>query len=166
MRILMAQRAFGQQRVARDQFLDHRAIGIAVLAFGREDALAGKDGDVGQELALLAHGERHFEAVRAAQVEIVLTVPRCGVHEAGAGVGGDVFAGQKRHVEIVALAMQRVVTIEAGGIDIAEPLQRQLAVLRRLFGKIVAEHHPFALGCKRTFKHILDLYRGRRTSPE
>ena len=38
----MAQRALGQKLAALDQFLDHRAIGVAVLAFGRQDALAGE----------------------------------------------------------------------------------------------------------------------------
>ena len=37
MRIGMADRALGEQRAGLDQFLDHRAIGIAVLAFGGED---------------------------------------------------------------------------------------------------------------------------------
>ena len=40
MRIGMAQSALGQQLAMGDQFLDHRPIGVAVLAFGRQDALA------------------------------------------------------------------------------------------------------------------------------
>ena len=42
MGIGMAQRALGQQLAMGDQFLDHRAIGVAILAFRRQDALAGE----------------------------------------------------------------------------------------------------------------------------
>ena len=55
MRIGMAQRALGQQLAVRDQFLDHRAIGVAVLAFGRQDALAGEERHVGRKAAIRQH---------------------------------------------------------------------------------------------------------------
>ena len=53
-RILVAQRALREQRVARDQLLDHRAVGVAVLAVGREHALAREERDVRQERAVFA----------------------------------------------------------------------------------------------------------------
>ena len=60
--------------------------------------------------------------MRAAEFEVLLAVAGRGVDEAGAGVGGDVIAREKRHVEIVALPPERVGADEARGIDICDPL--------------------------------------------
>ena len=47
-------------------------------------------------------------AVGGPDVEVLAAVTRRGVHEAGAGVVGDVIAGEKRHVEVIAFAAQRM----------------------------------------------------------
>ena len=70
--------------------------------------LPAKSGTFVEKLALLADGERHFEAVRAAEMEVFFAVARRSVHEAGAGIGGDMLAGKQRHVEIVAVSVQRM----------------------------------------------------------
>ncbi len=52
----------------------------------------------------------------------------CGVDEAGAGVVGDMIAGEERHREIVALAVQRMQADEAGRIDIGFARRHQTAL--------------------------------------
>ena len=54
-------------------------------------------------------GDRRIDAarferarIRGPDVEVLAAVARRGVHEAGAGVVGDVIAGEQRHVEVVA----------------------------------------------------------------
>ena len=62
--------------------------------------------------------------IRRPDVEVLAAVAGRGVHEAGAGVVGDVVAGEQRHVEIVAaMPLQRMRADNAastvGGSDLA-----------------------------------------------
>ena len=59
------------------------------------------------EGAVVVDRFRHWQAVGAAEREIVLAMAGGDVDEAGAGLGGDEVAGQQRHVEAVA-ALRRV----------------------------------------------------------
>ena len=102
MRIGMAQRALGEQRAGVDQFLDDRAIGVAVLALGRQDALAGEQRDVRMRTSRLpstmlkASGCRRGivrDSLRRIKLEVFFAMAGRGVHKAGAGVGGDMIAG-------------------------------------------------------------------------
>ncbi len=67
-----------------------------------------------------------FARIRGPDVKVLAAVAGRGVHEAGAGVVGDVVAGQQRHGEFVAAAdaFQRM-----GAFDGIERVGRQIAHL-------------------------------------
>ena len=100
MRILMLEPAARDQHAGVAQRLDHRVVGVTLLALVGEHALAGKarrllgeaavgvDG-VGNVRVDAARGE--LRRVRGPDVEVLTAVAGSGVHEAGAGVVGDVI---------------------------------------------------------------------------
>ncbi len=107
------------QHAGVDQRLDHRLVGVALLAFLREHALAGEPRRLLGEAAVGVDGigDRRVDAarrertrIRRPNVEVFASVARRGVDEARAGVPGHVLANQQRHVEIVAFAAQRMCT--------------------------------------------------------
>ncbi len=111
MRILMLEAAARDQHAGLDQRLDHRLVGVALLALVVDDALAGEAGRRRGEGAVLVDGvgdrgvdaaRFEFARVRGPDLEVLAAVAGRGVHEAGAGVVGDVLAGEQRHVEVVA----------------------------------------------------------------
>ncbi len=67
-------------------------------------------------------------------------MPGRGVHEAGAGVGGDVIAGKERHFEVVTLAEQRVAGDLPRRIEIAETGELDLRMAFDLRGQHIGEH--------------------------
>ena len=101
-----------------DSTLIHQATGCRERLANRfcraEHVRSGEQRHPGKIRAVIGDGFRNTNAVRAAQREIVLAMRRRLVHEAGALVGGDEIAGEQRHVEIVALAAQRMRTKHAG----------------------------------------------------
>ena len=110
MRILVLQAAARDQHAGVDQRLDHRLVGVALLAFVVDDALAGEAGRGLGEGAVLVDGvgDGGIDAARfqrrlvgGPDVEVLAAVARRGVDEAGAGVVGDVVAGEERNIEIV-----------------------------------------------------------------
>ena len=111
MRILMLEPAARDDAAGLDQRLDHRLVGVALLALVGDDALAGEARRLRGEGAVLVDGvgDRRVDAarfqrarIRGPDVEVLAAVARRGVHEAGAGVVGDVVAVEQRHVEVVA----------------------------------------------------------------
>ena len=111
MRILVLQPAARDQHAGLGQRLDHRLVGVALLALVGDDALAGEARRVVGEGAVLVDrvGDRGVDAARlelardrGPDVEVLAAVAGRGVHEAGAGIVGDVLAGEQRHVEVVA----------------------------------------------------------------
>ncbi len=55
-------------------------------------------------------------------IEVVRAMAGCGMHEAGAGIIGDMIAGKQRHGEIITLAFERVAAgLDRRHIDIAKP---------------------------------------------
>ena len=72
------------------------------------DLLAGEQRHVRIVGAVLGDRVGHLHAVGDAQLVVVGAMARRDVHEAGAGVGGDEVARQQAHVEVVALAAQRM----------------------------------------------------------
>ncbi len=109
----MAQAALCQKLAPLDQGLDHRAIGVAVLAFGGQDALAGKMRDLGPQTAVrLDQGEGLgiFGGVAGErcrhQLEIVFAMAGRGIDETCAGIGGDMRARKQGHLEFIAQAAQ------------------------------------------------------------
>ena len=108
----MLEAAARDQHAGFDQRLDHRLVGVALLAFVVDDALAGEAGRLLGEGAVFVDGvgdggidAARFQrrAIGRPDLEVLAAVTGRGVHEAGAGVVGDVVAGKQRHVEIVAL---------------------------------------------------------------
>ena len=96
-----------QQRADFDQLIDHRLVGRPILA----DVLAFKLDDLQALKARRFFGEASFfvdcernpllAEVRDPNIEVIRAVPRRGVHEAGAGVVGDMIAGKQWHREII-----------------------------------------------------------------
>ena len=115
MGIGMAQAALGQQLAMDDQFLDHRAIGVAVLAFLGQDALAREHrhmrriGTIGQDQAEGIGIVLGVIAVLAdQQFEIVFAMSWRIVNKTGAGIGSDEGGRQHRHVKRVTQAAERM----------------------------------------------------------
>ena len=119
MRILMLQPAAREQHAGLDQRLDHGLVGVALFALVVDDALAREARRLIGEGAVLVDGvgDRGVDAarfelarIRRPDVEVLAAVAGRGVHEAGAGVVGDVIAGEQRHGELVAAgeALQRM----------------------------------------------------------
>ncbi len=86
-----------------DQRLDHRVVGVALLALVVDDALADEAGHGIGEGAVLVDGvgNRGIDAARfqrgaigGPDLEVLAAVSGRGVHEARAGVVGDVIAFQ------------------------------------------------------------------------
>ena len=113
MRILVLEPAARHQRARRDQRLDDRLVGVALLALVVEHALALEAGRVLGEGAVFVDGVRdaRIDAARAQellrlgrspQVEVLTTVARRGMDEACPSVVGDVVAGEEGNCEIVA----------------------------------------------------------------
>ena len=113
MRILVLEAAARDQHAGVDQRLDHRLVGVALLALVVDDALAREAGRGLGEGAVLVDGvgDGGVDAARFERglvfhpdVEVLAAVAGRGVHEAGAGVVGDVLAGEQGHLEFVAHA--------------------------------------------------------------
>ena len=95
MRILVLQAPARDQHAGIDQGFDHRLVGVALLAFFGEHALAGEAGRLLSEAAVGIDGvgnggvnvaRREFTRIRCPNVKIFAPVSRRGVHEAGASI--------------------------------------------------------------------------------
>ena len=89
---------------------------LADVVGGLVDVLAGKQRDPGIEGAVITDGFGDFEAIGAAEVEIVFAVARGDVDEAGAGFGGDEVAQQQWRVLLVTATAQGVSHDGAGEV--------------------------------------------------
>ncbi len=165
MRIGVAQRSLRQQCAGLDQRRDHRLVGVAILlAVARQDELAGEQRDIRRERAVFLH---HAERVGILggiagegfrhQDEVFFAVAGRGVHEARAGVGGDVIARKDGHVEVVTLAAERMRRDCALRFGCTDTLERDLRVLCGLIGECIGKCKFFAtlsecaLACLRHF---------------
>ena len=82
------------------------------------------------------------------------------MHEARAGIGGDEAAGQQAHVEVVALAAQRMGSeqaVEILGRDIAQHLGRELRRLGDGADQLLGQHHLLARLGAAALAHLGDL---------
>ncbi len=113
MRILVLQPPARDQHAGFDQRLDHRLVGVALLAFIVDHTSAGEAGRGFRESAVLIDGigncrvdSARFQTARIAgpDFEVLAAVARRGMNEAGTGIIGDVIAFEQRHGEVVALA--------------------------------------------------------------
>ena len=73
------------------------------------DVQTGEQLGVGQEHAVAADRVVHFQTIAAAHHIVVLTVTGRGVHGAGAGIGGDVFAQNNRRLLVIKRMLQQQV---------------------------------------------------------
>jgi hypothetical protein len=110
MRILVLEPAAREQHAGVDQRLDHGLVGVALVARVGEHALADEARSVIGEAAVGVDGvgDRGVDAARAKlrsiagpDVEVLAAMAGRGVHEAGAGIVGDMVAGEQRHGKIV-----------------------------------------------------------------
>ena len=110
MGVLVLQAAARDQGIGFGEGRDHRPVGAALLPLVGNDEFAGKAGRVFGERTVGADGEgnRDIESeglerrfVAGPDLEIVPAVAGRGVDEAGAGIVGNVLAGQQGHVKPV-----------------------------------------------------------------
>ena len=140
-----------------DQRLDHRLVGVALLALVVDDALAGEARRLRGQRAIFIDrvGNDRADAVllqhariRGPDLEVVASVSRCSVNEAGAGIVGDVIAGQKRHGEFIAQRPQRMHAGDIGkilGRDVGDLVVRGDArLLEHLAGEIFRQDQQVA----------------------
>ena len=120
MRVLVLEAAAGDQRVGVLQRLDHRVVGVALVAVVLEHALALEAGGLAGEGAVGIDGEGDggVDAARDQRglarhpdLEVVAAVAGGGVHEAGAVLVGDVIAVEEGDVEVIALPRKRMRTM-------------------------------------------------------
>ena len=107
MRIGMDQFAMGEEPAGLGQRVAH-FFGDLV------DVIAGEKRHPGVVGAVVANGFRHFDAMGAAEMEVILAMAGRDVNETGAGLGGHEIAGEERDVVVVALAAQRMCRDGAG----------------------------------------------------
>src|SRR5262249_26201649 len=116
-RVLMLEAGARDQHPRLDQRLDHGVVGVTLLALVGDDpfrlaagvARAEAGRLVGEEaVAVDRIGDGGVDAPRlklprmgSPDVEVLAAVTRRGVHETRAGIVGDVFAGEQRHLEFV-----------------------------------------------------------------
>ena len=102
MRILVLEPAARQQHAGLDQRLDHGLVGVALFALVVDDALSGEARGLIGEGAVLVDGvgdgggdaaRLQLARIRRPDIEVLAAVAGRGMHEAGAGVVGDVVAG-------------------------------------------------------------------------
>ncbi len=98
---------------ALDRF-DHDLVGVARLAVGAVHRMPGKQRHVRQIDPVRPDRVGHRQPVCLAQLPVVGAVPRRDMDEARAGIGSDEIGGEQRHVEIVALPVQRMPRHRAG----------------------------------------------------
>ena len=112
----MLEPATRDQHAGIDQRSDHRLVGVALVALLGEDALAGEarrllgEAPIGVDRVgdhRVDAARREPAGIRGPHLEVVAAVARSGMHEAGAGIVGDVIAGQERHLKIVVAAEAR-----------------------------------------------------------
>ena len=110
MRVLMLEPAARDQHAGIDQCLDHRLVGVALLTLVGEHALAGKSRRLVGKAAVGIDGVGNggidaargkLRRVRGPDVEVFAAVAWRGVHEAGAGVIGDMIAGENGTRKII-----------------------------------------------------------------
>ena len=99
MRIAVLEAA-ARELARRDQRLDDGTVGVAFLALRLEDRLAAEQRQVGAEGAVFHDVVSHRQAVLLADQVVVVAMVGRGVDEAGAGVVGDVVAGEHGDVEV------------------------------------------------------------------
>ena len=107
----MFEPAARDQRTGGDQSLDDRLVGIAPLAGIGQHPLTGEARSLLGETAVgidsVGNGRvdtlcGKLGGIGCPHVEVVAAMPRRGVHEASAGVLGNVIAGKKRRREVIA----------------------------------------------------------------
>jgi hypothetical protein len=134
--VLMFEARAREQHAGIDQRFDHRFVGITLFAFVGEHALAGEARRLIGEASVGIDSVRdmrvdalrcEFRGIGRPHVEVLAAVSGRSVHEAGAGIVGDVIAGQERHFESVARIelRERMRADDLGnivGLDLAQPL--------------------------------------------
>ena len=104
----MLEPAARQQHAALDQCLDHALVGVALFALVVEDATSREARRMVCEGAVFIDGvgnggvdaaRLEFARISGPDVEVFAAVAGRGVHEARAGVVGDVVAREQRHSE-------------------------------------------------------------------
>ena len=140
------------QGAGLDQLVHHGRVGGAefagLLALGLQHLEAGEQGNVIVVGSVGVDGVRHLMmAVGLPDLEIVRAVAGGRVDEAGAGVVGDVVAGEQGHGEAIAgrERRQRVGALEAGRIEVVDAGPAgDFRSAEDVFGQFVGNDQPVA----------------------
>src|SRR5258707_2844743 len=117
MRILMLEPIFGEQHSGLSKRCDHCSISVSLFTLIRDYSPAFETRRGRGKRTILVNGIRNrgidaprFERarVRHPDVEVLAAVAGRGVDEAGAGIVGDVIAGEERDIEVVTFATEGV----------------------------------------------------------
>jgi hypothetical protein len=148
MRVLVGQPAAGDQHAGIDERRDDRLVGVALLAFVGDDALAGEARRVLGESAILVDrvGDRGLDPARCQHqlignpdFKILRAVPRRGVDETGAGLLGDMLAFEEGNSEIVTHRPQRMSAFEVFKLQVYDFVQFPRLCDPRGFHYLVSE---------------------------
>ena len=169
MRIVVAQRALGQQRADLEQRLDDRDIGIARLALLGIDAPPREGRHLRQVDAGVVDHVRHRQAMGAPELEIVAPMAGRDMHDARARVGRDEAAGHDGHVEFVAIGVLALAPLPAAeGMGAARADQigpgeggdrlelRALELRLDLADEVGGDHQMLAGARQRTLRRLGD----------
>ena len=111
---------------------------------------------------------RERTCVRGPDVEVLAAVAGRGVHEAGAGVGGDVGGGEQRDIEVVTHRAKRMRANNSFGKDARSPTKSHLSMMSNGTSKFFGKKQKLTWLCKRTLTHfsnfvyaVLDRFRKR-----
>ena len=105
----MAKRTLRQQLTRVDEFLDDRAVGVAILALGRQDAFAVEEG-ASQGRTFLPSTVQgiavsipigNFVVFGPPEFKVVFAMAGCGMYKTRASVGCHMLAREQRYVELV-----------------------------------------------------------------
>ena len=131
----------GQERTHFGQLVDHRPVRPAGLAIWLQDAFTAKEWQIRAVRAVVKNVVGHRQAMFDADGIVIITVAGRGVHKAGSGIIGDVFARQQRHVK-VPFAVRTLGTTQRVGAG----------QLRQFIGSYIAQtaiHIAVQTGCSK-----------------
>ena len=147
MRIGVGDATRGEQLAHLVEQRDGGAVGVALLAVLRVDALAREQRHMRIIRAVLGHRVRHFHAVGDAQLVVVGAMARRDVHEARAGIGRHEVPREQAHVEFEAMPAERMRSDQAFQIiarNLGHDLRRELRFLGHRIDQLAGQHQPLA----------------------
>ena len=128
------------------------------------DMLPGEMRHPGVEGAIRPDRVRHLQPMHAAEREILLAMAGGDMHEAGAGIGGDIVGSIDRHIMIIAPAAHRVgadSTNQIGALEhMHHMMRRDAGILADLRQQRQRDQDHFTRPCQAAFRHAVHADQG------